>query len=531
MIILVVLVVIALVIVYKVKENKDFKEAQQKKEEEWQRKVKERKKNGEPSVSEELPLGIEYASKGTVTGANGKDYPYSTAYYGTVALHNLSDGEDEEHKQYEYDPAFCMLASEYYITQYLEELGKFDQMNKTTVEYGIKCIYELAESYAYPVPANNDLTHAAYYTARRLADRKRAMEGNGYYKNAYDFPIDFQKALTYYELPETLRVKYEAHLSQVGPGCVARMVKCWLQTAHIYAAGFQDVPQDTTKAKRLYAQAYQMARHLELDDVAVSVIRAMTQGYPRNPEDYQDQAYNMLADWACGSDFGLAMYVEYVLYTNSLDKQRLAKGPQEAVRLCEEQAEKNLYAAYLLGQAFLFGYGTEKDEAKGRKLIEIAAENGCISALYLLTQLSVGDAASEKRWKDALDKAVAAVAEKCGFMREELQREGKSVTRESLEKFRSQFAAEAAAERNFRQAVQKAAHPKSPQSGIDDGDSDTSHHGFVFPRFIYDGDENPWELMNSGSDSAGYYCQKTGETRIFYASDFDYGSPVGFHRR
>lgn len=52
-----------------------------------------------------------------------------------------------------------------------------------------------------------------------------------------------------------------------------------------------------------------------------------------------------------------------------------------------------------------------------------------------------------------------------------------------------------------------------------------------FPQYLYDSDENPWELMNSGSDNANYYCQKTGETRTFYISDFASGSPAGFHRR
>lgn len=54
---------------------------------------------------------------------------------------------------------------------------------------------------------------------------------------------------------------------------------------------------------------------------------------------------------------------------------------------------------------------------------------------------------------------------------------------------------------------------------------------FTFPQYIYDANENPWELMNSGGDNANYYCQKTGETRMFYDSDFDLGAPSGFHRR
>ena len=61
-------------------------------------------------------------------------------------------------------------------------------------------------------------------------------------------------------------------------------------------------------------------------------------------------------------------------------------------------------------------------------------------------------------------------------------------------------------------------------------ESGTSNE-FVFPQYLYDQWENPWELMNSGGDNANYYCRKTGETRMFYDSDFDLGSPSGFHQR
>lgn len=52
-----------------------------------------------------------------------------------------------------------------------------------------------------------------------------------------------------------------------------------------------------------------------------------------------------------------------------------------------------------------------------------------------------------------------------------------------------------------------------------------------FPKFIYDTDDNPWECINNGLDNANYYCQKTGETRMFYISDFDMGAPSGFYRK
>lgn len=70
-------------------------------------------------------------------------------------------------------------------------------------------------------------------------------------------------------------------------------------------------------------------------------------------------------------------------------------------------------------------------------------------------------------------------------------------------------------------APQKTSHSSEPETETP----------FVFPAYIYDSDENPWELMNSGYDNATYYCQKTGQTETFYKSDFDIGAPVGFHRR
>lgn len=65
---------------------------------------------------------------------------------------------------------------------------------------------------------------------------------------------------------------------------------------------------------------------------------------------------------------------------------------------------------------------------------------------------------------------------------------------------------------------------------MESGNND-ANDAFEFPKFIYDESENPWELINSGRDNANYYCQKTGETRMFYDSDFDIGSPRGFHQR
>lgn len=82
----------------------------------------------------------------------------------------------------------------------------------------------------------------------------------------------------------------------------------------------------------------------------------------------------------------------------------------------------------------------------------------------------------------------------------------------------------------LREAGRSYARSVAPQktSHISEPEAETP---FVFPTYIYDSDENPWELINSGYDNATYYCQKAGQSETFYKSDFDIGAPVGFHRR
>lgn len=521
---LIIIVIIVAVIFFKVKENKEFKEYQEKKQAEYEEKCRERKKNGEPSICEALPGGIEDNTNQTVTGPDGKLYPDTDFYDLLVIKHNFSESYDDY--KYEFSPVFCMLASERYIAEFVRDLRSDRAMLSMDIETGIACIFELAENYAYPVPVDNDLTQAEYYTIRYLKDRHRAMEGNGYYKNAYGFPVNMEKALYYYELPEQFRVNFTEKISQIGNSYVFLMVKCWMQTAHIYSSGMQGIRQDVQKAKQLYSQVFQMAMHYSLEDVAFGLIHALLDGFPRNPADYENIAYNMLADWACRSDFGLALYVEYILYVNELDKSVLMQSPEKVIRMCREQAEANHYAAYLLGRGLLYGYGTPKDETLGRELIELAASDGCVSALYLLTQLSIGNPEDEKKWKAALDKTVTVITEKCGYMRNVLEQNGKSVTKQRFEEIQSKLAEETAMKLH-RQASAQDVNEQIP-SQVSEPEQAQS---FNFPQFIYDGDENPWELMNSGWDNANYYCQKTGETRSFYASDFEYGAPSGFHLR
>lgn len=500
MFIVLIIVIVAVLIFLKIKKDKaaDARFAQE--EAAWEQQVTERKKDGEPKVCTKMP-SLDAKGK-TVTGPDGKSYPKAVLeknYFSVIYDFFRNDAEDYAHTKYECSPLFCMVAMEYYILEYFYgsfDWGKPETLTKEYVEKGMSCIYEVAENYAYPAMQDNDMIQAQHYLVRRMADRKRAMDGNGYYKNVYDIPVNLDKALSFYRMPDKLREKYTDYVGQVGKDCVIIMVKCWLQTAHIYSAR-----QEAEKAKKLYSQVYQMAVRYSLDDMIMELIHALISGYPRNPADYQDHAYNILADWACTSDLGLAMYVEYVLHVNGLDKGRMAESPEEAVKLYREQAEKNHYAAYLLGQATLFGYGTAKDEANGRRMIEIAAKDGCISALYLLTQLSAGNLEESKKWQSALNQTVAAVATISGSAREELKKNGANVTKQLF----------AEIERSLTEVERKRQTEAEAEMQSD----------FTFPAAFCDENLNRWERGEILLGFARYQCMSTGEIRILDRRDIE----------
>lgn len=511
------------------------------KHDEWLRQEKERleqvyrerKKDGEPKVTEALPSGAE-AVEERLVGADGKEYPDPRIFASTIVLANFSTNDhdlEDLRKKYEYSPVFCMLASEHYIRRYMKDLKERPLLD-VDQNRGIACIYELAENYAYSAPAEDDLVQADHYMIRRLEDRKRAMEGNGYYKNAYGFPANYRKAAEYYDLADA--VYKTGRIGQIDMKHAVLLAKCWLQSAHIHSATAKGVQGNIEKAGRLYSQAFQMAMRQSDEDMAVEVIHAITGGYPRHPETYTRKAYNMLADWACRTDFGLAMYAEYIWYIDDLDRNRLAESPESAVALYRELAESNHYAAYMLGRAMLYGYGTEKDEAGGRRLLEAAAEDGCVSALYLLKGLSCGNPEEEKKWNTALYGTIAVIASKCESVRASLKQSGMSVTEKAEADFKRKMAA-------MREQEQRAARVQTEEwEPADSGSAEHSRReeafaeekpGFAFPQYLYDDAENPWELMNSGGDNATYYCQKTGGQITVYASDFASGAPSGFHRR
>lgn len=54
--------------------------------------------------------------------------------------------------------------------------------------------------------------------------------------------------------------------------------------------------------------------------------------------------------------------------------------------------------------------------------------------------------------------------------------------------------------------------------------------GGAFPAILYDPNENQFRLLNEGGDNATYYCEKTGQQVLFYASDLADGLPNGWRR-
>ena len=121
-----------------------------------------------------------------------------------------------------------------------------------------------------------------------------------------------------------------------------------------------------------------------------------------------------------------------------------------------------------------------------------------------------------KYYQDFFEKYKTEREKDIKFAQEALKRRQE---KEQQEQDRAGFAAQSREAYRSYSSSSEASFDPEPQTG------------FSFPVYLYDYDENPWELINSGYDNASYYCQKTGETRTFYQSDFDIGSPSGFHQR
>lgn len=426
------IIIIAVVafVLFQVTKHKKEKALEQQKAEERARIYAERKKSGNPSVSATVPNGAAaYAERqgtGTIVGADGKEYPNSSYDLGHVAIHNLSTCSDDE--QYEYSPVFGMLALEYYLREFEGRLRKNEVLNENDVDNAFQGIYELAENYYYPAAGNDDLTHFLHYEVRYKKDWLRAMNGNGYYKNAYNIPLDASKALEWYELSDAWLAKYGNKVVGRGGPTVIKMARCKLQAAHILSAGLYGVKKDTKKALKLYDQTFQLAAHYSQEEIQAEVICALIQGYPRNPEDCFTKVVNMLADWACRSDLGLALLIEYTQYASKLDRGVLAQSPERVVQLCRSNAKGNIYAGYLLGVSMLSGYGTGRNPGAGMKLLEAAAEAGSVFATYALWQFASDDTEKQAMRKKVLDELLADVCAANGHIRAQLEAEGKNLT-------------------------------------------------------------------------------------------------------
>lgn len=526
--ILIIIAVIAFII-YQIIQHKKDKERERQRAEERAKIIAERKKGGNPTFSTALPDGAaeyaEYKGTGMLVGADGKEYPNSALHLDHVAVCNLS-GYEWDTERFEYSPIYGMLALEYHTKDFEERLQKYDALHETDVDNAFQGIYELGESYYYPTPGNDDLLHYMHYEVRYRKDWLRAMQGNGYYQNAYEFPVNASKALQWYEMSDAWYAKYREKVIGKGEATAIKMALCKLQAAHILSAGLYGVAKDTQRAKGLYGQVFQLAQHYSQEELSAEVICALIQGYPRNPEDYVTSAVNMMSDWACRSDLGLAMLIEYTQYASRLDKTMLAQSPKSLMELCADKAEENLYAGYLLSVAMLCGYGTDRDTRNGMRILHLAAEAGSVFAAYALWQLASDDPKGQENYKKALDALVGTICRENGHIRDLLKAEGKNITDAREIRIKEQLDKQDEIKR--KEAYEKYSKALKEQVQVHENNSEPE---FEFPKYIYDNAENPWELMNSGSDNASYYCQKTGETKMFYKSDFDVGSPSGFHRR
>lgn len=510
--IIIVAAVIAFIL-FQVKKHKEEKAREQQKAEERARTYAERKKSGNPSVSTAVPEGAAAHAKsegaGAIVGADGKEYPNSSYYLDHVALKYLSESPYNDEK-YEYSPIYEMLALEYYLSKFEERIRKLDVLNDTDVDYAFKGIYELAENYYYPSAGDDDLTHFMHYEVRYKKDWLRAMKGNGYYQNAYHISLDASKALEWYELSDAWFSKYGKKVVGKGEATVIKMARCKLQAAHILSAGLYGVAKDTQKALGLYGQTFQLAAHYSQEEISAEVICALIQGYPRNPEDYVTSAVNMLADWACRSNLGLAMLIEYTRYASGLDKSLLAQSPESVARLCRSKGEENIYAGYLLGMAMISGYGTDCNPDAGMKVLEAAAEAGSVFAAYALWNLASDDKEKQTIRKKALDDLLTEVCAANGHIRTQLEAEGKNLTAVQNIKIKEQV-------EEYVENERKKAREKYVKM-LEDMEQE---QGFSFPAIIHDAEMNRWELRDISAGLARYECMETGEIRTLDRLDIE----------
>lgn len=162
--------------------------------------------------------------------------------------------------------------------------------------------------------------------------------------------------------------------------------------------------------------------------------------------------------------------------------------------------------------ALLSGYGIERNTESGMGILHFVAGAGrSVFAAHALWQLASDDPKEQENCKKALDALVGMICRENGHIRDLLKAEGKNLT--DVRKIRVKEQLDKQDEIKRKEAYEK--YSKALKEQVQEHENN-SEPEFEFPKYIYDNaenPENPWELVNSGSDNASYYCQKTGETK------------------
>ena len=388
-----IILLILLVIVWKVvggKKRKEKAELRAKQEAEAAaRKKAEREARlvkGEPVECTAVP-SLESSQAETAVGPNGKTY------------------QIPRRSEYDYflgcwDPVFRLLTAEHYAERMYQDFIKYRIADSDTRAL-VNCILFAAESYAYGTADPSDLYQSERALIRRIEDRARALEDDGYLHNAY-VPVDMDKAIHYYKLLENM-MSHQDKIGELGDATIYRMMRAWAELGHLY--GYQKKEKES---RRYYDMGFRGVANDEL--LQLDVLHAMMAGYPRNPETYSNMLAAMMVDWIkSGKPLAIMMGgFEYASF-EKLDKARLAASPEEAVKVYTEGMENDdVYCTYMLGRCALYGYGREQDTNYGWTCLETAAKLKSVSAASLLVKLSAGDAERQKGYREVYDLILEA---------------------------------------------------------------------------------------------------------------------------
>ena len=341
---------------------------------------------GEPVECTAVP-SLESSQAETAVGPNGKTY------------------QIPRRSEYDYflgcwDPVFRLLTAEHYAERMYQDFIKYRIADSDTRAL-VNCILFAAESYAYGTADPSDLYQSERALIRRIEDRARALEDDGYLHNAY-VPVDMDKAIHYYKLLENM-MSHQDKIGDLGDATIYRMMRAWAELGHLY--GYQKKEKES---RRYYDMGFRGVANDEL--LQLDVLHAMMAGYPRNPETYSNMLAAMMVDWIkSGKPLAIMMGgFEYASF-EKLDKARLAASPEEAVKVYTEGMENDdVYCTYMLGRCALYGYGREQDTNYGWTCLETAAKLKSVSAASLLVKLSAGDAERQKGYREVYDLILEA---------------------------------------------------------------------------------------------------------------------------